>query len=132
MYGFFEGSPNGTGHDVLIRALARKEIRPCGPSLPPVFAQKGEEVVAEHNAAVFSSFSAPYMDKHALGVDITRGAQRTHFGYSHSRRIGSCDYGSMLYGADLLENGKDLVSGEDSGKGIRDLGIRDMLRYQVC
>ncbi len=84
-------------------------------------------MVAEHDAAVLSSFSAPHMDEHALGIDITPGTQRTHFGYSHARRIGCCDDGSTLYGADLLEDGKNLRSGEDLGKGLRDLGIGDML-----
>ena len=54
-------------------------------------------MVAEHDAAVLSSFSAPHMDEHALGIDITPGTQRTHFGYSHVRRIGCWFDGSTLF-----------------------------------
>jgi len=111
----------------LIRAFAGKETPSCRPGLLPVFPQKDEEMVAEHDAAILSSFSAPHMDEHALGVDITPGRERTYLGYSHARRIGCCDDGSTLYGADLLEDGENLISGEDLGKGVQDLGIGDML-----
>src|SRR5215471_11558953 len=96
--GFATSMPNRFGVDRLISAmifLAGKEPDArFSPQPLPVLAQFVEQLGAEHHVAIFASLATPYVNHHALAVDVCNFQVR-QFGTTYSGGIEHHQQGAM-------------------------------------
>src|SRR5262249_20905889 len=94
----------------------------------PVAAQQRQEVGGEHHEAIAFSLALADPDYHALRVDV--GAlELTEFGDPDARRIEGGEDGAVLEVTRSQQQHFDLITAENDGKGLRLLGVRDVVDH---
>ena len=94
----------------------------------PIGAQDGEQLLGQHDIAVFATFALPHVDDHVRTVDITRG-QRDRLRDTKTGRVDGDEDRSHLEIGHRLQKPHHLVSGKDGRQRVRLAGEGNVLSH---